>query len=173
MPRVETRLSDTDKAAWKGFCLSQGRTESDMLRMMIQRVTAQQDVDQSQQYQSSRSKQINIRLTENNLSILDQRAKEEGYQNRTKWTTAVVLAALNHEPVLTENEINALRESNRELAALGRNLNQIARALNIEFRDSDKITLDAITRLEKSVDNQKKHVSGLLDRNMNRWSSYG
>ncbi|HBT9902792.1 TPA: MobC family plasmid mobilization relaxosome protein, partial [Klebsiella pneumoniae] len=37
-------------------------------------------------------------------------------------------------PVLTDEEVNTVRESCRQLGAIGRNLNQVARALNIEFR---------------------------------------
>ncbi|EPL6090831.1 plasmid mobilization relaxosome protein MobC, partial [Klebsiella pneumoniae] len=36
-------------------------------------------------------------------------------------------------PVLTDEEVNTVRESCRQLGAIGRNLNQVARALNIEF----------------------------------------
>ncbi|ENB0120699.1 plasmid mobilization relaxosome protein MobC [Escherichia coli] len=42
-------------------------------------------------------------------------------------------------PVLTDEEVNTVRESCRQLGAIGRNLNQVARALNIEFRESDKL----------------------------------
>uniref|UniRef100_UPI00388EE249 plasmid mobilization relaxosome protein MobC n=1 Tax=Enterobacter cloacae TaxID=550 RepID=UPI00388EE249 len=47
-------------------------------------------------------------------------------------------------PVLTDEEVNTVRESCRQLGAIGRNLNQVARALNIEFRESDKLKQEAI-----------------------------
>ena len=80
-----------------------------------------------------------------------------------------MLATLSKEPVLTDAEVNALRGSNRELAAIGRNLNQIARALNVEFRDSDKLNKELIDRLLEQIDGHRDKVSNLIDRNMNRW----
>ncbi|EPX6815665.1 plasmid mobilization relaxosome protein MobC, partial [Shigella flexneri] len=49
-------------------------------------------------------------------------------------------------PVLTDEEVNTVRESCRQLGAIGRNLNQVARALNIEFRESDKLKQEAIEK---------------------------
>ena len=76
---------------------------------------------------------------------------------------------LNREPVLTESEIQALRTSNRELAAIGRNLNQIAKVLNTEFRESDKLNRQAVLALSEKIDSHREEVAGLLQRNLNKW----
>lgn len=172
MPRVEARLTDSDKKAWVTFCKANGLRESDMLRRMIQRV-AGGAVTLDGCEGETRSCKLTIRLSPTQDRRLAERAKEEGYCSRTSWVTAMVLAELHKEPVLTDAEISALRESNRELAAIGRNLNQVARALNIEFRESDKLKQDAIEKLVELIELHTEQVASLLSRNMNRWSDDG
>ncbi len=173
MPRTEARLTDDEKAAWQQFCKDSGVKESDMLRMMIRRVSGDAVPIEIPGWKESKSGKITFRLTESDQRKLMKRVKEEGFPNRTNWTTSVVMAALHREPVLTDSEIAALRESNRELAAIGRNLNQVARALNIEFREGDRIKLQAIEALAERIEQHKGEVAGLLSRNLNRWSDDG
>ncbi|WP_238966468.1 plasmid mobilization relaxosome protein MobC [Vibrio alginolyticus] len=71
---------------------------------------------------------------------------------------------------MSESEIAALRESNRELAAIGRNLNQIARTLNIEFREGDRLKLEAVEALTARIEQHKDSVATLINKNMNRWN---
>ncbi|HDU3873452.1 TPA: plasmid mobilization relaxosome protein MobC, partial [Klebsiella pneumoniae] len=72
-------------------------------------------------------------------------------------------------PVLTDEEVNTVRESCRQLGAIGRNLNQVARALNIEFRESDKLKQEAIEKLAERIDQYLDHVSELFDKTWSRW----
>lgn len=169
MPITKCDLDEDEKKAWVAFCKSNGVSEAAMLRQMIARVSNGQVPIKQPDYQAGRSNQIKIRLNGEGLAALDKRASKEGYSNRTGWTTGVVLAALYREPVLTDGEVEALRESNRELAAIGRNLNQVARALNIEFRESDKLKQESIEKLAERIEKHKEQVAGLLSRNMSRW----
>lgn len=173
MPRVEARLSEEEKKAWSEFCKSHTASEAKLLRQIIVRVTGGQVPNAKPDYQGGSSNQVKIRLNDAGLVALDDKASSEGYSNRAGWTTAVVLAALYREPVFTDAEVAALRESNRELAAIGRNLNQVARALNIEFGESDKLKQESIEKLAERIGQHKSLVAGLLSRNMNRWGDNG
>ena len=64
------------------------------------------------------------------------------------WVSYMVQAAVMREPVLTNKELEAVRESNRELAAVGRNLNQIARVINEEVASGRKLTASGLLRLQ-------------------------
>lgn len=75
--------------------------------------------------------------------------------------------------MLTDAEVAALRESNRELRAIGKNLNQVTRVLNIEFRERDKLKRVAIEALADRIEQHKDQVANLLSRNMNRWRGDG
>ncbi|NDL70841.1 MobC family plasmid mobilization relaxosome protein [Halomonas alkaliphila] len=171
MPRVEVRLTDIEKKAWVRFCKANGQSESDMLRRMIRQVSGSTDImkeDEQEEY-ATRISKVTIRLTPVQACCLQQHARSEGYPNRSSWVTAMVLAELHQEPVLTDEEVNALRESNRELRAIGKNLNQISKVLNIEFRESDKLKQQAIMALSDRIEQHKGQVASLLSRSMNRW----
>ncbi|NIC06305.1 plasmid mobilization relaxosome protein MobC [Billgrantia bachuensis] len=174
MPRVEARLTEIEKNAWAQFCKANGLRESDMLRRMIHRVAGRAaTVMADDQENEPRPRKLTIRLSPSQERWLAQRAQEEGYPSRTSWVTAMVLAELHREPVLTEAEVAVLRESNRELRAIGKNLNQITKALNIEFRESDKLKREAIEALAERIEQHKDQVASLLSRNMNRWRDDG
>lgn len=169
MPRAETRLSEEEKQAWVDFCQFAGEPEAKMLRKMIIKVSGGAEVTSPASKREPKTGKVTVRLTESERVKLLDKIEREGYENPTKWTTALVRAALHREPVLTDDELAALRESNRELAAIGRNLNQVARALNIEFRESDKLKQEAIEKMAERIDQHKEQVAALLNRNMSRW----
>ncbi|MDW2116336.1 plasmid mobilization relaxosome protein MobC [Vibrio sp. 1731] len=170
MAQTKAQLTEQEKTAWKQFCDDNGTTESKMIRMMIGKVARGVLESETDFQKQPKTNQVNIRLSTSDQQKLTKKAKLEGYPNRTKWTTAVVLRALHQEPVLSEQEIAALRESNRELAAIGRNLNQIARTLNIEFREGDRLKLEAVEALTARIEQHKDSVATLINKNMNRWN---
>ncbi|MFN3710612.1 MAG: plasmid mobilization protein [Alishewanella aestuarii] len=174
MPQAKTFLSEEDKAAWSKFCKSADKSEAVMLQKMILKVlTGSIPTETSSSRGEPKSGKVTVRLTEHERLKMINRANDEGYSNITSWSTAVIRSALHHEPVLTNSEVTALRESNRELSAIGRNLNQVARALNIEFRDSDKLKLEGIEGLIERIEQHKDTVADLLTRSMNRWHDNG
>lgn len=174
MPRAETRLSEEDKRAWVAFCKQAGIKESQMLRQMILKVSRGTDSPPPEADKDEpKTSKVTVRLSKRERQQILDRVAQEGFSNPTQWATALVRSALHREPVLTASEISALRASNRELAAIGRNLNQVARALNIEFRDSDKLKQDDIEKLADRIEQHKDLVAGLLSRNMNRWGDDG
>lgn len=164
-----TRLTPEEKKTWKKFCQANKVTESGMLRKMIQHVTGGQVPIEFPSLKESKSGKVTIRLRDADHQRLGKKAEEEGFTNRTNWTTAVVLSALYQEPVLNDGEVSTLRESNRELAAVGRNLNQVAHALNLDYSQTEKVKLAFIQAMAERIDLHKARVAELLNMNMNRW----
>ncbi len=164
---VKTRLSDTEKSNWQQFCKDSGISQSNMLRMMINKVSPEAGNDCD--FYELKTDRVSVRLTQHCLEKLKQQAHAEGYLSQSNWVRASIMANLCREPVLTEDEIYTLRESNRQLAAVGRNLNQIARVLNIDFRHSDKITRDMIEVLDNKLETHKAMVNNLITKNCKRW----
>ena len=168
MPKTEVILTEIEKQNWREYCLNQGSSEADTLRMLIHQLSP--DASSLDGFKEIKSNKITIRLSNENLQKLSYRAKAEGYTSQTHWATASVLSNLHRQPILTTDEMACLRNSNRQLAAMGRNLNQIARVLNIEFRESDKITKYMIENLSKQIDKHTEKVYRLLDKNRTRWN---
>ena len=168
MPKTEVILTEIEKQNWREYCLEQGSSEADMLRMLIHQLAP--DATNTDGFKEIKCNKITIRLSDENLNKLSYRAKTEGYTSQTHWVTASVLSNLHREPILTTDEMACLRNSNRQLAAMGRNLNQIARVLNIEFRESDKITKYMIENLSTQIDKHTEKVYQLLNKNRTRWN---
>ena len=164
---VKTQLSEEDKQKWQQFCQANGMTESGMMRFMMNQVLP--DIASNDEFNEAKSNKITIRLSDHEMQKLTTQAVEEGYIYRTSWATACVMANLTRTPVLTEGEIKALRESNRQLAAVGRNLNQIARVLNIDYRYSDKFTREMIQVLDAKFEKHKAMVNDLINKSCKRW----
>ncbi len=164
---VKTRLSDIEKSNWQQFCKDSGISQSNMLRMMINKVTPEAGNDG--EINELKTDRVSVRLTKHCLQKVQQQAIAEGYLSQSNWVRASIMANLYREPVLTDEEMKVLRESNRQLAALGRNLNQIARVLNIDFRHSDKITREMIEILDNKIADHKSMVNELINKNCRRW----
>ncbi|MCL1080203.1 plasmid mobilization relaxosome protein MobC [Parashewanella spongiae] len=165
---TKTLLSEVEKSNWKNFCNSHGMSEAEMLRMLINRVSP--EASNTDHFRENRNDKVTVRLSNENHKKLSYRAKSEGYLSDTSWVNASVMANLYREPILTQEEMGVLRDSNRQLAAIGRNLNQIARVLNIEFRESDKITKSMIQGLSEQINEHKNKVYKLLHQNRHRWN---
>ena len=93
------------------------------------------------------------------------------------WVSYMVQSAVMREPVLTNRELEAVREANRELAAVGRNLNQIARAINEEVASGRKLTASGLLRLQKlqevndSVVELREKINQLVTARNRAWGN--
>ncbi|RLV58302.1 plasmid mobilization relaxosome protein MobC [Parashewanella curva] len=164
---VKTRLTDEEKENWLLYCQSSGISQSDMLRMLINRSSPIAKL--AIPFNETKSDKVTVRLSEHTLKMLKEQAKYEGYLNQSHWVRAAILSKLRNKPVLSITETDALKESNRQLAAIGRNLNQIARVLNIEFRQSDKITAEMIELLVDRINQHSTKVEDLIQQGHKRW----
>jgi len=63
---------------------------------------------------------------------------------------------IKKEPVLTDEEIRELRLSNRQLASIGRNINQIAKALNMEKDSDQQINKTILENIFSDINEHKK-----------------
>lgn len=167
MIQTKTRLTPEEKEALTGLARRRGVTESELLRQMIRTVTGGPEVEPVDT--ERRSCQVNIRLDEHERDKLVERAAAEGYRTPTTWAASVVRAALHHDAVLSDGEVDALREASREIAAIGRNLNQIARALNADPDAEPEGLAQAVVSVAEKVEDHKAAVSALIGRNLNRW----
>ena len=74
-----------------------------------------------------------------------------------QWVSSLVQSSLMTTPVLTDQEVEVVSWANRELAAVGRNLNQIARSMNRaeligeSFTKNEVLTLEGINQVNANV----------------------
>ena len=70
-----------------------------------------------------------------------------------------------------DTELQELRASNRELAAIGRNLNQIAKALNEAFHETERVRLDRLTELGRAIEGNRVAIQSLVRASQNTWAT--
>jgi hypothetical protein len=171
MPIIKKNVTEEQKAKWKTFCEDQGVSESYMLGKMIEKVTSgvvNFEKEKSPPLTTSEVRKITIRVSGSEYEAIENHVDQTGFENPTSWLTRFALSVLRDKYIITKSELITLRESNRELAAIGRNLNQIARAINIDFRESGQITKEVITELKKCVDENRDRNNDLIKKCLSR-----
>jgi len=167
---IQTRVSPEVGQAFKALAEEHGTSETRFLRLIIQRVLKTQpavDVTTVEK-QDGKRVQINVGLRSDEATMVVEAATTVGL-TRVEWIVKLIRAHLLRQPQVTAVEVDALMESNRQLAAVGRNLNQIAKTLNLDPNASYQVTVDSIQKLAADIKAHRKVVSDLLDSNLNRW----
>ena len=108
-----------------------------------------------------------ILMTKSEKAAVQERANLERCSQR-RWIIDAIRAGLTREPQFGMKEIDALGESNYQLLAIGRNLNQVAKAMNEGKRDS--VTIKSIERLREIIDAHTEKVSGAIRASLDRWN---
>lgn len=84
-----------------------------------------------------------------------------------RWIIDAIRVGLTHEPQFSMAEIDALGESNYQLLALSRNLNQIARCLNAG--KYEPVTIESISAQSKLIENYTNTISDAIRASLERW----
>jgi antitoxin component of RelBE/YafQ-DinJ toxin-antitoxin module len=167
MPIIKAEVDKEQKAAFRNLAKSQGMTETELLRQMINQATETTVVDSEEQIE--RSNRTTISFTKEEFNRLLQRSRGDGFSKHTAWIVGLVRTVLFRQPNFSAKEIGALRESNREVAAIGRNLNQMARAINADFREESRIKRADIKTFANELKEHRRKVAALIDQSLNRW----
>lgn len=162
------------KTPWVEYCSSVGKKPGAALREAIEKQLAGLQADRArtvfkpvEEVQHEAKKRFEIMLTDSEREALATRAKEENTSGR-QFVIDALRAALSHEPQLSMKEIEILGESNFQLLAVGRNLNQIARHLN--EGKVEPLTEEYIVEIRKIIDVHVKKASDSIRANIERWN---
>ncbi len=171
---LKTTVDDEIKVAFGEMAAKAALPESKLLRLLILKsLTAEPVVPAvvAPVGVETNTGQITVRMPKFLLKEVRNRAKEKGGIAASRWIWGLIQSNLLQEPIMTSSEIDALKESSRELAALGRNLNQIARALNDNFNETDRVKLKFVELLSDSVSENRKLIRKLVKASQNSWGA--
>ena len=70
---------------------------------------------------------------------------------------------------MVHDEVIALRESSRYLLAIGRNVNQIAKALNETFYETDRVKVEMLKQLDQAIQNTDDKIDHLIRTSQKAW----
>jgi hypothetical protein len=125
-----------------------------------------------------------VPLNEEEWATVIALARQDG-MTVPRWIVALIRAHVTGAPQLGATTIDELRASNLELQAIGRNLNQVARALNgiVDHLNHGRLSqaaealraqrgdhvLGLVRQVKATIDEHLPVVSEVLTDNVSRW----
>jgi hypothetical protein len=173
MPVLKTLVETETKTRFRNLAKTRGLSESELLRSVVLVVTGQDNAaDQpiKPETDNSELERMTVRLPGFLMDAAKQRGKAKGMA-ASRWVAALVQANLTGTPVMTDNELAVLQASNRELAAIGRNINQIAKALNEAFHETERVRLDTLAALSHSITENRVAIRSLVKASQQAWEA--
>jgi hypothetical protein len=146
-------------------------TESALVRQLLEvtlRISAKEGFPKLEVLEKvSRDARVYVRLAPDDRMLLRERAAARGMAAAT-YISVLVHSHLRNLAPLPKDELLALKRSVAELSAIGRNLNQIARALNQTGKAAGpgREDLHAMLKVAGAL---RDHVKALLKANQISW----
>jgi hypothetical protein len=119
-----------------------------------------------------KDQRLTVWLTKAELEAVKERAAVMGRMGHSEWTMRLIRISLSKTPQLNREEVKALREAIRELSYIGRNLNQVAHALNVDLNEKDRVTAELISSIHKQVEEVRGRAKAVMDENVYRWGIF-
>lgn len=170
------RLPPDLKEQWGAYCKKQGKSQQAVIRALMRYIIQDEMPPDVRQFVKTQARPLpdneskvrfEILLTQSERVALQERAELERCSQR-RWIIDAIRVGLTKEPQFGMTEIEALGESNYQLLSIGRNLNQIAKAMNEGQRDS--VTIESIERLRQTINAHVNTVSGAIRASLDRWN---
>jgi Bacterial mobilisation protein (MobC) len=169
---IQCRVTPEIKTLIRALAKREQITESALIKELLEvvlRSSAAKGFPKLEALQrTSRDMRLYVRLNPNDRLLLSERAVARGMPSAT-YVAVLVRSHLRGLAPLPKEELLALKGSVAELGAIGRNLNQIARAMNQGERVAapDREELRAMLKVCGAL---RDHVKALLVANVNSWS---
>jgi predicted DNA binding CopG/RHH family protein len=170
-PFVAARVTPEMKTLLRVLAEREQITESALVRqlleVMLRRSAAEGFPKLEVLEKVSRDARLTVRLAPEDRILLSGRATARGMPSAT-YVSVLVRSHLRNLAPLPREELSALKRSVAELGAIGRNLNQIARATNQGGKPSGpgREDLRSMLRVAEAL---RDHVKALLRANEKSW----
>jgi hypothetical protein len=169
---IKAWVSPNTKARFAAFARSRRVSESALLKQMVEGAIGSErgpDEAVAPPEPVPSSGRISVRLAVEDLLLLRERARKRGMPSAT-YVSYLVRSHLRRLAPIPDSELKLLAYAVNQVIAVGRNLNQIARALNSgdmtsgATRGDLRAVLGACTALRDSF-------NAVLDRNIQSWEA--
>jgi predicted DNA binding CopG/RHH family protein len=170
-PFVAARVTPEMKTLLRVLAEREQLTESALVRQLLEvmlRMSAKEGFPKVDTLETvSRDARLSVRLAPEDRILLSDRATARGMPSAT-YVSVLVRSHLRNLAPLPKEELMALKRSVAELGAIGRNLNQIARATNQGAKPAGpgREDLKGMLRVAEGL---RDHVKALLKANQNSW----
>lgn len=170
---IQCRVPKATKAAFKAAAERQQLTESALLKRLLELMLHASGVADGGEInvadRPARRARLYVRLTSGDRELLQARSAARRLAPAT-YASVLLRAHLRSLTPLPEAELRAIRQSIRELAAIGRNLNQIARATN-QGDLGVGVSRESLLSLLKACESLRDHFRAYVSTNLSSWGS--
>jgi hypothetical protein len=168
---INCRVTLETKVVLRTMAEREGITESALVKQLLGAVLRTSAVDEvpasPTEGRGNREARLTVRLSLEDLRLIKERAEARSMAWGT-YAAVALRAHLRHAIPLPKEELNTLKRSVAELGAIGRNLNQIARAVN----SGERATLPGrqeVMTMVKIAEGLRDHIKGLVKANTATW----
>jgi len=179
MPTIGAAVNEVTKARFESIASARGSTASRLAASLIIGFLEQELVGAAADRRTelpgaelvgarggTKTEQVYVRLDPYYFAELGRLARERNWYRGT-YLANLFCAHADRRPVLCDAEIDAVRQVARQLADLGRNINQIAKKVNAA---PDKVHLAAdFELLRMLIDLESAAVRDLVKANLRGW----
>jgi predicted DNA-binding protein len=168
---VQCRVTPEMKTLLRTLAEREQITESALVRQLLEAMLRRSAIEGFPKLEAlekvSRDARLSVRLAPEDRILLSERARARGLPSAS-YVSVLVRSHLRNLAPLPKEELLALKRLVAELGAIGRNLNQIARALNQGAKPSGlgREDLKAMLRVAEGL---RDHVKALLRANQLSW----
>ncbi|MGZ9709374.1 plasmid mobilization relaxosome protein MobC [Glaciimonas sp. GNP009] len=174
-PLLKTRVTDEIKVAFLAQAQAQGLSEARLLEVIVSAFLqrnppafAAADSSQSEKLGGVKSEDVRVRLSLFEYHELARLADIRHWKRGT-YLAHLLRVHLTGQPRFSENEMLALREATTQLSAMGRNVNQIARALNTSLDEAHLALAVPFEEMKALIDQERSSVKDLIRANLKSW----
>ncbi len=173
MSLLKVLVEPTIKARFDRAAKARGLSSAALLRMAAVAAIEQDEAAPrvvEPNPKESKTERMTIRMPGFLMNGAKERAVSKG-MTPSRWISALVQSNILKQPVMNDAELQVLRASNRELAAIGRNLNQIAKSLNESFHETERVRLDRLAELNHAIKGNRLAIQSLVRASQNTWET--
>jgi predicted DNA binding CopG/RHH family protein len=171
VPFVAARVTPEMKTLLRALAEREQITESALVRQLLEVMLRRSAIEGFPKLdaleKASRDARLTVRLEPDDRILLCQRATARGMRSAT-YVSVLVRSHLRSLAPLPKEEVTALKRSVAELGAIGRNLNQIAKAANQggKLTGPGRNDLRAMLKVAEAL---RDHVKALIRANQSSW----
>lgn len=168
--QLSTYIPSVMKVRWQQLARQNGSTSAALLRAAVQQLLKSNEPELRAigDDSSCGNDRLHLRLRRAEAAALKLAAERDGL-SRQAVILALIRAHLLRQPTPNAAELSELRESNRQLAAIGRNLNQLAHAAHID-RVHPHATEQTLGQLLAAAQQLQHSTAALVRKTLYRWT---
>jgi predicted DNA binding CopG/RHH family protein len=170
---LSTWVTEDTKQRFAAIAHIEGLSESALLKRMITLMLQSTSLNQGGALdlaeRVSRGARVTVRLPREDQLLLKERATARGMASAT-YASVLLRAHLRRLVPLPKEELLALKRVVAEIGAIGRSLNQMARALNQGERTAGPGRED-LRAILRGCEGLRDHVKTLIKQNAASWST--